>query len=1047
MPIETTRLKLKKPLGNETVARVAINENWDLLEQNAATRQEPELLSLDVFGTTGFVKSSTDFVATKNGVTPTQLDVTAGVAWLALTGGAGLRRFAQAATNFTTVTPNTTYYLDAQPDGTYSWGTAHSAQAGYLALWEVTTDGAGQVLTVTDRRVIGKGPKAQAAGTSITDAGNHYTATDVEGALQEAGTHLTNAAPVNVLSNKTYLGDALEKNQNDRKAAQVPAITIQGSTVINLLGRDGNCEDITKWTTTGTGITAAANTTNKVFGTQSMKITASGASSTEHYADSAPITLPNTTGYYCLVGYSMAHAGRAALRVYKNSGTGNLDTGVIGVNTNSSKFVKTFAKFSTIDITAVKVRLQLLNAAGDSVYIAAGENASFDGLILLGITQAEYNDANYEPPDYVESVQFLRNPTIKSNGKNISPDITKMQLSSYATFDTRKYSDCTALKWYSAGAIAGADVLTLPRFPIKPGVTYTLSGYLEGNITGNNAYIDVLTYDETGALIDDVTQTLYTGNIALTRTSQTFTTSANAKFAEIRLAIQGSVSGTLWLSKVQLEEGAAATTFEPNRDEQIVFPVALADGEKIEYANGRAVVTENWQKDVLLDGSLNWAFDTDFAGFKRVIWVMPGDYKSASTQLSVTKYNGKVLTVGATNTAADYCSDGAAASLHITIGDTDSGWGETYAPTADEIKAYFYGWKMNNGIFGTSYNGTGTKTWIKWNAADNTGALTTVPTYLADATYTPYKLSYQLAKPRIYEIQPQGGVSLAEGVNQLEVKSGIVLGEVASPRLKSDISLYFLNYVGGDPATVNRLTYKVYKILRIYKNGKLDPDWTIRSDSVPYGKELASIPTANFDPAAIYTVDYIVLPEAHNTQVQTVTMTDNGSLRDVVNEVIQSVVEVQDAVADVYAELLRRRPDFKNMSAFRAYQTVAQSLAAATHTKIQYSSVFFDNLKEYDPVNFRFTAKKPGIYLIAAAIQWASVVDGNRNILTVYKNGISDLRLSDLSSGAATTPMSVGSCIIPLNTGDYVEIYGWTANAVVTAPSMGLHWFEVVQIA
>jgi|GEM_PF-2050454 len=90
-------------------------------------------------------------VASKDAATPTQLDVTAGVAFL-LQGDNTLRRRAPAATTFVTTVVSTTYYLDLQPDGSWSWGTAHSAQSGYLPVAQVTTDASGNISTVTDAR-------------------------------------------------------------------------------------------------------------------------------------------------------------------------------------------------------------------------------------------------------------------------------------------------------------------------------------------------------------------------------------------------------------------------------------------------------------------------------------------------------------------------------------------------------------------------------------------------------------------------------------------------------------------------------------------------------------------------------------------------------------------------------------------------------------------------------------------------------------------------------------------------------------------------------
>ncbi|SMB97927.1 hypothetical protein SAMN00808754_2031 [Thermanaeromonas toyohensis ToBE] len=148
MPTYSPRLNIPKPLGNETVSRAAFNTIYDTIDANAATRKEPEVLAQDIFAS-GFVVSG--MVPSKNATVANQLDVTAGACYVQQPDG-GLRRFTPAAASFTTSLASTTYYLDFQPDGTYSWGTAHSTQTGYLPIAEVTTDSAGNIATVADKR-------------------------------------------------------------------------------------------------------------------------------------------------------------------------------------------------------------------------------------------------------------------------------------------------------------------------------------------------------------------------------------------------------------------------------------------------------------------------------------------------------------------------------------------------------------------------------------------------------------------------------------------------------------------------------------------------------------------------------------------------------------------------------------------------------------------------------------------------------------------------------------------------------------------------------
>lgn len=103
---------------------------------------------------TAFVLSG--LVCTKDGTTANQLDVTAGVAFLLQTDSTLRRRATAASTTgqFTTATPSTTYYLDLNPDGTFSWGTSHSGVTNHLTICQATTDGSGNILAVTDERTL-----------------------------------------------------------------------------------------------------------------------------------------------------------------------------------------------------------------------------------------------------------------------------------------------------------------------------------------------------------------------------------------------------------------------------------------------------------------------------------------------------------------------------------------------------------------------------------------------------------------------------------------------------------------------------------------------------------------------------------------------------------------------------------------------------------------------------------------------------------------------------------------------------------------------------
>lgn len=103
-------------------------------------------------------------VCTIHGGLPKQMDVTGCTYFAVQATDSTLRKRVVSATNFTTVTASTTYFLDYNPDGTTSWGTAHSGTANYVPIASVTTDGSGNISVITDARPTVINLFAQAVG-------------------------------------------------------------------------------------------------------------------------------------------------------------------------------------------------------------------------------------------------------------------------------------------------------------------------------------------------------------------------------------------------------------------------------------------------------------------------------------------------------------------------------------------------------------------------------------------------------------------------------------------------------------------------------------------------------------------------------------------------------------------------------------------------------------------------------------------------------------------------------------------------------------------
>lgn len=151
-PNEDTSALLSGPLQRQTNVGNSVNTN-------ATT---PNSIAQDVL--TPFVLGASSLVATKDGSVANRLDVAGGVAWLRQHDGS-LGRQAPSATFFLTVQVNSTYFLDLNPDGSWSFNTSHSGQANYLPIAQVTTDASGNIAAVTDERTLSTELLASLNGT------------------------------------------------------------------------------------------------------------------------------------------------------------------------------------------------------------------------------------------------------------------------------------------------------------------------------------------------------------------------------------------------------------------------------------------------------------------------------------------------------------------------------------------------------------------------------------------------------------------------------------------------------------------------------------------------------------------------------------------------------------------------------------------------------------------------------------------------------------------------------------------------------------------
>jgi hypothetical protein len=614
-------------------------------------------------------------------------------------------------------------------------------------------------------------------------------------------------------------------------------LSLKGRTLVNLLGKDGNCEDVTKFF--AGSATLSKDPDNKVYGNNGLKIIATSDTGSP-YAYIRLTNIIDKNKFYLFLAHVKNGNTNRGVQTQFRLWNGTLADKSSPYITDSTKFNIAYCKVSPnemVGATDIDVRV-ISNQASTNQYFYS------DGWRVYEIDQATYNKIDVDPEytgdklaekfPYVDSVQPIQNPYLIRRNRNLIPPFTQWNLHANARMKSPYELELTA---------SGIDQRSTVDIDVIPNTDYTIS------IEGNGAFaLDMMT----GFINLPEVYSFNSGN----RTS-------------IRLVFSNSSTGTFTFTNPMLNIGSTALPFEPYQEDYLFIETKLHSSingtiydELIPTDTGYEKLKKF--KEVVLDGSLWWNFYLDYSGAKgiQVDLGVPA-ISAVSSSHSVVKNDGRIL-INKIQAVADsfWFDDGSGNKVfRIAISDTDSGWGETYTPTPQEIQAYFNGWKMNNGTFGTPYNGTGTKTWVPWSATSNTGAVTTVPTTsstdITNKVFDYYKLVYQLATPVREPVRYEGAISLKEGRNIVELGSGVIVRERVSPALASN-TRYYINNTDDLSLKSANLKYTNAYILNVLRNQNKDFAWGANFKNTNSGYRV-SIANGDFDPTAVYEVTYLVL--------------------------------------------------------------------------------------------------------------------------------------------------------------------------------------------
>ncbi|MGZ7442763.1 hypothetical protein [Paenibacillus sp. TH7-28] len=619
---------------------------------------------------------------------------------------------------------------------------------------------------------------------------------------------------------------------NAAKDARFRLGEVRGRTLINLLGSAGSFDSLTGWSVVGT---AAIDTTNKVEGSGCAAITVTN----EQYADIFQRFSYNPSKNYIAVARVKMVSGVAmALRMNDNAVPKEM----------KSPLMSTLNKFETVFI---RVPANFFTGA-NIVYISAllsGPNDSsgyVDALRVYEISDAEYavidgmttEQVAEKYPFGLIGIRGVDGPYTISTFDNLVPPLYEATiLSTHAIVNPYELSM----------GVTDQTAYTIIPLIAKPNTDYTIK------VEGDNFSYSIFPVDltEPNPPVPWITSNVHTFN--------------SGDNTELRLLIRSSdrTKQAVFKNPI-LVPGAEPKPFVPQHKSMLAFQTPLyanpndgSDPDELYEQNGQYFKLEKWKK-VVLDGSIPWVFAQSFSGYKAVAWLDVPDPVSDSG--TITKYDGKILgewLAGSTATGTDqHVLDGATDDLWITISNIDSGWGPDYTPTQDEIKAYFWGWRMRQEDTIDQPYTSGKKYWRR--ITDNEGVTDILPTssYLG---FTPYQLLYRLAKATVEPVTSEGALLLTEGDNMVEVGMGIVLRESAKPTYYSTNGNYYIN---NTAVSGSLLKNKVSRILRVYRNGQVDNSAKVENDVNAYGKQHVRFLPADFNPNAAYSVTYLKLDKS-----------------------------------------------------------------------------------------------------------------------------------------------------------------------------------------
>ncbi|WP_059052381.1 hypothetical protein [Paenibacillus senegalimassiliensis] len=668
------------------------------------------------------------------------------------------------------------------------------------------------------------------------------------------------------------------------KDARFNLAEMQGRTLVTLLGDSGlPGEQISQWW--GNEGTISVDAGNHTHGSTGLKVEIKDTNGSASKVVNSPLKVGKYYIFLCDAKNGNATDG-VRVNIYTESPLTNLSGNTV---TATDKFELSYLKYApSADNSVFGANL---NVQGES-----GQYGYFDAVRMYEITEDEYNEIDNMMADQLAAkypfvpsgIIGVESPYLINTSGNLLPPFyewtwlgssaKKVEAPYQMTID-QKAADGWQFISYKVSVVANSNYF------------FTCNHNMKISIANGEGTESIVPYTE-----------------------EQFIQFNSGTFTEISVYLSSIEIGSnvaYTLANPMLTIGSDPQPFQPQRKSMLAFQMELhanpmngSEPDVLFKENGEHLKLAKWKKFVL-GGLLDWNVDMgNVAPTYKPVYVRDGTISAVDYITYVTKYTGALLTnrITASYTGADQSlmyKNG----IHITISNVDSGWGDDYIPTQDEIKAYFNGWKMyrTEGARVAPYNGVGTKGWYPisrlGDAFDATYLMREVPSILANNydTWAPYNLLFRLAKETIEPVVTEGSLILSEGDNMVEVGTGIVLWERNAASVAS-------NGVATFNGAMYPLKYRAALINALYKNSAhIYPDASgFRTPGTPLeisnGPVWASLNAENYDQSAAYSVTYIKLDKS---QVVPITGTLAANEKTQISDLTVGVTEALQRVSVV----------------------------------------------------------------------------------------------------------------------------------------------------